>query len=182
MAGCQIQADMQDRFYILTREGKTHSVQVKRQDNAYIITVDDVQYTIDAVDIIAQSLISLLIGDRSIEVGTSVQGDQYTLSIGGYQFTLQVKDELSLGAFEKSKGTTHAIKQEILSPIPGVVASIQKSLGDHVKDGDTLIVLEAMKMFNEITSHQNGILEYIAVKKGDVVESHQLLVVIAPGK
>ena len=173
---------MEDTFYILTEEGKTHSVQVKRQENAYIITVDDVQYTIDAVDIIAQSLISLLIGDRSIEVGTSVQGDQYTLSIGGCQFSLHVKDEISLGAFDKAKGTIHAIKQKIMSPIPGVVTSVQKSLGDHVKDGDTLIVLEAMKMFNEITAHQNGILEHIAVKKGDIVESDQLLVVIAPGK
>ena len=173
---------MQERFYILTREGKRHSVQVKREERCYIITVDDAQYTIDAVDILEHSLISLLIEDRSIEVGTYVQGDQYTLSIGGYQFTLQVKDELSLGAFEKAKSTTHAIKQEILSPIPGVIASIQKSLGDHVKDGDTLIVLEAMKMFNEITAHQNGIIEYIAVKKGDVVESDQLLLVIVPEK
>jgi biotin carboxyl carrier protein len=66
----------------------------------------------------------------------------------------------------------------IYSPLPGSVIAIKVKVGDHVKDGSTILVLEAMKMQNEILSHTEGIVREIRVAEGNLVESGSVLVVI----
>lgn len=67
---------------------------------------------------------------------------------------------------------------EITSPMPGSIWEIKVNVGDTVKYGDTLIVLEAMKMENDIPATADGTVAEIRVKKGDVVDSDSVLVVI----
>lgn len=64
------------------------------------------------------------------------------------------------------------------APMPGVVLDIKVNLGDQVNEGDTLIILEAMKMENEITAVSAGKIGDIPVKKGDSVNAGDTLVVI----
>ena len=74
---------------------------------------------------------------------------------------------------------TSASGELILSPMPGVIVSVVKSVGDKVKKGDTLVVLEAMKMENEITSTVDGEVSQILTSKGAAVNSGDPLVVIS---
>ncbi len=67
----------------------------------------------------------------------------------------------------------------VKSPMPGNILKINVSQGQAVKEGDVLIVLEAMKMENEITAPKAGSIAQIAVSKGQVVETGSPLVVIA---
>lgn len=66
----------------------------------------------------------------------------------------------------------------VKSPMPGNILKINVSQGQAVKEGDVLIVLEAMKMENEITAPKSGSIAQIAVSKGQVVETGSPLVVI----
>ena len=66
----------------------------------------------------------------------------------------------------------------VKSPMPGNILKINVSQGQAVKEGDVLIVLEAMKMENEITAPKSGSVAQIAVSKGQVVETGSPLVVI----
>lgn len=70
--------------------------------------------------------------------------------------------------------TKHA--NSIKAPMPGLILELHAKAGDKVKENDTLLILEAMKMENIITSPRDGIIKSISVKKGDAVEKNQLLI------
>ncbi|MBQ7473205.1 MAG: biotin/lipoyl-binding protein [Oscillospiraceae bacterium] len=72
-----------------------------------------------------------------------------------------------------------AAGEVVKSPMPGNILKINVSQGQAVKEGDVLIVLEAMKMENEIVAPKAGSVAQIAVSKGQVVETGSPLVVIA---
>jgi biotin carboxyl carrier protein len=66
----------------------------------------------------------------------------------------------------------------IKAPMPGTIVETKVSVGENVKKGQTLILLEAMKMENEIVSPQDGIIASIIVKKGFSVEANDILVTL----
>ena len=69
--------------------------------------------------------------------------------------------------------------EQVTSPMPGTILSINVAAGDTVKRGQVLMVLEAMKMENEIVATRSGTIAQIAVSKGAVVETGAVLAVIA---
>lgn len=71
---------------------------------------------------------------------------------------------------------TTAKVQQIKAPMPGLVLSVLVAVGDEVKKGDSLLVLEAMKMENMIKSPTDGIIKKIAIKQGDKVEKNEVLI------
>ena len=72
-----------------------------------------------------------------------------------------------------------AAGEPVKSPMPGNILRIEVSQGQQVKEGDVLMVLEAMKMENEIVATKSGAIAQIAVSKGAVVETGAVLAVIA---
>ena len=72
-----------------------------------------------------------------------------------------------------------AAGEVVTSPMPGNILKINVAQGQHVNEGDVLIVLEAMKMENEISATRSGTVAQINVTKGAVVETGTPLVVIA---
>ena len=72
-----------------------------------------------------------------------------------------------------------AAGEPVKSPMPGNILRIEVSQGQQVKEGDVLMVLEAMKMENEIVATKSGTIAQIAVSKGAVVETGAVLAVIA---
>ncbi len=68
--------------------------------------------------------------------------------------------------------------QAVRSPLPGTVVGVKVKAGDKVSQGDTLLVLEAMKMENNIDADTTGVVKEISIKEGDTVMEGQILVVI----
>ena len=64
----------------------------------------------------------------------------------------------------------------VTAPMPGNILDVKVKAGDSVKAGDTLLILEAMKMENEISAPQDGTIASVNVRKGDVVNSGDLLI------
>ncbi|PIA80367.1 acetyl-CoA carboxylase biotin carboxyl carrier protein subunit [Gaetbulibacter sp. 4G1] len=64
----------------------------------------------------------------------------------------------------------------IKAPMPGLILDIAIKVNQEVKENDTLLILEAMKMENIITSPRDGVIKSISVNKGDAVEKNQLLI------
>ncbi|MBM7869678.1 biotin carboxyl carrier protein [Clostridium pascui] len=73
---------------------------------------------------------------------------------------------------------TSTISELLKSPMPGTIIDIKVSLGDNVKKGSTLFILEAMKMENEIAAPKDGIIKEIQVAKGSSVNTSDILAVI----
>jgi biotin carboxyl carrier protein len=68
--------------------------------------------------------------------------------------------------------------EALAAPMPGTVISLQKNLGDKVKSGDIILILEAMKMENEIVAMNDGTITQILVSKGSIVKTGDPLVMI----
>ena len=67
---------------------------------------------------------------------------------------------------------------EVASPMPGVILQIRKNSGDHVKEGETLFILEAMKMENEIVAPKDGVIVQIITVNGATVNTGDILAVM----
>lgn len=66
----------------------------------------------------------------------------------------------------------------VLAPLPGLVLDVKVSLGDHVEAGQTLVILEAMKMENEVGASKTGVVREVHVVKGDNVSAGDVLLVL----
>ena len=77
-----------------------------------------------------------------------------------------------------SNNPTNNIREEILSPMPGLILKVYKSVGENINPGEPLILLEAMKMENEIHSPKTGVVKSVEIKIGNSVEKNQLLAII----
>lgn len=97
-----------------------------------------------------------------------VRNNTYQISISN-QLDLLIEDMgLSLGQVQ--------IVNDIKAPMPGLILDVTIAEGDVVKEGDYLLVLEAMKMENTLTAPRDGVVKVISVKKGQTVEKNQLLI------
>ncbi|MDM9632076.1 acetyl-CoA carboxylase biotin carboxyl carrier protein subunit [Robiginitalea aurantiaca] len=100
----------------------------------------------------------------------------YKVSVNGKPYTISISNPLdqliSTMGFElgTSKNVSH-----IEAPMPGLILDIQVSQGDEVREGDPLLVLEAMKMENVILSPRDGKIAKVAVEKGAAVDKKSLL-------
>lgn len=74
--------------------------------------------------------------------------------------------------------SANAAGEVVKAPMAGNITDVKVSVGSAVKTGDTLLLLEAMKMENEITAHKEGIISEILVSKGSFVSTDDVLVVI----
>ena len=100
-----------------------------------------------------------------------------TLKINGAVLTVELKDRFDLllekmGISGSSSGKINSIK----APMPGLIVKINVRVGDVIKPGDSLLVLEAMKMENMIKAPAEATVAQVKVKKGDSVERGQVLI------
>ena len=98
----------------------------------------------------------------------------------GDVYEVETKKDIELSAIErlhKKKSTEEGIL-EITAPLPGIVYDVKVKQGAAVKQGQSLLILMAMKMENDITSPKDGILKEIKVKKNNNVNRGDVLAII----
>jgi len=107
-----------------------------------------------------------------------IEGDsskKYIVNTFAKTFNVEIVDAESKYISSRSQGMEAEEENSVVSPMPGKVVRIPVSVGDAVTAGQTLIVVEAMKMQSEFkASHDKKVLE-ILVKEGDTVNAHQLM-------
>ncbi len=124
---------------------------------------------------IDESFYSIIIDGRSLGVGILKKGKKVEVFVDGnlYEF-----ESISDREREKTKEPVSGV-QEIKSPMPSRVVKILKKGDDEVKEGEGVIVIEALKMESELKSPIEGKVKEIKVKEGDAVESGTVLLVIS---
>ncbi|RYE37477.1 MAG: biotin/lipoyl-binding protein [Sphingobacteriales bacterium] len=100
-----------------------------------------------------------------------------TIKVNGTIYKVAVQDQFDQLLKQLGMDNLAAAKvQQIKAPMPGLVLSVLVAEGDEVKKGDSLLVLEAMKMENMIKSPTDGIIKKVAIKQGDKVEKNEVLI------
>ncbi|QXP68336.1 acetyl-CoA carboxylase biotin carboxyl carrier protein subunit [Polaribacter sp. AHE13PA] len=101
----------------------------------------------------------------------------YSVKVNNTVYHMNIHDELD--TLIKEMGFEIGITKEvneIKAPMPGLILEINIKVGSEVKEDDTLLILEAMKMENALTSPRAGIIKTISVIKGETVDKNQLLI------
>ncbi|GAB1445135.1 MAG: biotin/lipoyl-binding protein [Cyclobacteriaceae bacterium] len=101
----------------------------------------------------------------------------FIIKINGRKYSVSVKDkfELLLEKMGMNVGVTNKVNS-IKAPMPGLIIDLKVKVGDEVKAGDQLLILEAMKMENIIKSPGNGTVKKVKIEKGNSVEKGQVLI------
>jgi len=103
--------------------------------------------------------------------------------VDGWRFELELEDarraELRRRATRAHDATAASAPREIRAIIPGRVAAVRVAAGDVVAAGDTLLVIEAMKMQNELRAPRDATVERVAVAEGETLEAGDVLVVLS---
>ena len=119
--------------------------------------------------------------DNSSFKATVVSSDfakkTYNIQVNSNTYEVVIKDEVDV-LIKEMGFTVGASKQlnNLISPMPGLIIDVQVTAGQEVKEGDTLVILSAMKMENSFVSHTDGVIKAVHVVKDDAVDKGQLLV------
>jgi pyruvate carboxylase subunit B len=133
-----------------------------------------------SVEEMSEGHLSLILEGRSAEVVVKPGGSgRYIVHLSGRNFEVDLKDEkgLLLERFGLA-GISHEGIHEVRAPMPGLVLSVGIEAGSHVSLGQGLVVLEAMKMENELRASSEGTVKAIHVAAGDAVSKNDLLLEI----
>ena len=98
------------------------------------------------------------------------------VTVNGVAYNVTVEEGTGAPAAAAAPVAAPAGAVSVTAPMPGNILDVKVKAGDSVKAGDTLLILEAMKMENEISAPQDGTIASVNVRKGDVVNSGDLLI------
>lgn len=152
----------------------------KKADGSYRVVVDGVERVVDAKKFAAGTM-SVLIDHKSYDVELEVVGDNeskgaYNALVRGQVVRLDVLDERQVRMGMTSAQFAVSGPQTVTAPMPGKVVEIAVAVGDEVAEGAPLVIMEAMKMENELKSPKAGKVSAIFVKKGAAVEAGAKLI------
>jgi biotin carboxyl carrier protein len=113
---------------------------------------------------------------RAEIVKTDVASKTFIIKINGHTYDVELKDKFDLLLEKMGMNAAAGAKiNNIKAPMPGLIIDLKVKAGDSVKQGDQLLILEAMKMENIIKSPGEGTVKTVKVKKGDSVEKGQVM-------
>ncbi|MBI3403900.1 MAG: biotin/lipoyl-binding protein [Acidobacteria bacterium] len=128
--------------------------------------------------IVAPGVYSILLNGQSFEVRVTQMHDGLHIHSAGEDYIAQVQDPRSWRGRQGAAVTAEG-RQQIVAPMPGKIVRLLVKAGDAVEAGKGILVVEAMKMQNEIRSPKSGTVEKLAVKEGQAVNAGEVLAVIS---
>ena len=119
---------------------------------------------------------------EEFEVDIERDGETWKVRVGSREFSIQVDSGVPGEVTRRSTGRGRRKNRSgtISSSIPGKVVSLHAAVGDRVEEGEVLLILEAMKMQNEIQAPIPGTVSEVNCESGDSVEANAPLVIIEP--
>jgi biotin carboxyl carrier protein len=160
--------------FVVAIAGKTRTVELTRAAEGWSVSLDGRPIDADAVEI-APSVFSILLRGDSHEVRVVPATDSLlTVETDGQEFSAEVIDPRAW------RGRRHGAmeaqgRQQIAAPMPGKVVRLLVKSGEKVQAGQGVLVVEAMKMQNEVRSPKTGTVERLLVEEGQPVNAGQAL-------
>jgi biotin carboxyl carrier protein len=159
--------------------GVTHTIEVEEGDGPGLVrvTVDDREYVVD-ITVPSPGLYVLLANERVFSTFVSLRRGRREVQIGSWTSSVEIGP--AQGRRPSTRAATSASgRQEITAPMSGRIVQVLVQNDQMVQEGESLIIIEAMKMETEIRAVAPGQVKEIQVQAGMAVEAGQLLLVVA---
>lgn len=162
--------------YITTVNGVRFEVEIERDGS---LLVNGERREVDFLPFGDSALYSIIMDNISHDLLVEERDGQYEVLTQGRLFTVDVQDERSqLLSMRRTGPQVDSGEISIKAPMPGLVVAIPIGEGHEVKAGQTVLVLESMKMQNELKAPRDGVVQRISVAEGQSVEQNKVLVTI----
>ena len=158
--------------YITTIDGKEFSVEIIDDKH---VQINDQILEVDFESVSGQPVYSLIIGGRSYEAYIYPDEKEWQVLLHGRLFQASVEDEREKRLRAAGSKVAEGGEFHLKAPMPGLVVAIPVEEGQTVQQGQVLLVLESMKMQNELRAPRDGVVARVRVKAGDTVEQKQAM-------
>jgi biotin carboxyl carrier protein len=161
--------------YDITIDGRNYRLDLNHEDSRWSCCLDGSDVEVDAV-LARPDVLSLCIGNKAYEVKCERVAGEMHLWVGSARFAAEVRDPRSL------RGRVRAVDdhgpKKLTAPMSGKIVRVLVSQGDEVEAGAGVLVVEAMKMQNEIKSPKKGTIQKILVSGGAAVNAGDVLAIV----
>jgi biotin carboxyl carrier protein len=162
-------------IYEATVHGRTMRVEVRGVDGRYTVVLDGEAREVDAREV-SPSFLSLIVDGASHEAGLERRTGGWRVVLPEGSVEISLVEAAAKGALVHRKAASGPAR--VLAPMPGKIVRVSAAAGGEVKAGDALLVMEAMKMENEIRAPRDGRVTEVAVQEQQAVETGALLVLL----
>jgi len=163
-------------LYDVIIDGENHRLELDRPDGGWRCRLDGFELRIDAV-LARPDVLSILIGGKAYEIKRERVANDMHLWVGSSRYAVEVRDPRSLRSRRTGASTDQGPKR-LLASMPGKVVRVMLRENAPVEAGQGVLVVEAMKMQNEIKSPKKGIVHKIVADVGTAVNAGDLLAIV----
>jgi biotin carboxyl carrier protein len=162
--------------YEISIDGKIHKLDLNEVDGRWRCALDGGLVEVDAV-IARPNVMSIILGGTAYEVKRERTASDMHLWVKSARFAVDVRDPRSLRS-RRSKASGIEGPQKLLAPMPGKIVRIIAPVGSEVEAGQGVLVIEAMKMQNELKSPKQGVVKQVLVAEGLSVTAGEVLAIV----
>jgi biotin carboxyl carrier protein len=162
--------------YEVVVNGERYRLELKRTDAGWRCRLNGLELKVNAV-LVEPNLLSVLVDGRGYEVHRDYAGTGSHLYVGARRYVAELYDPRSFRG-RKQGARSESGAQKLIAPMPGKVVRILTGENTEVQAGQGIIVVEAMKMQNEIKSPKNGTVQRLAVVEGAAVNAGDVLAIV----
>ncbi len=156
--------------YTFSHAGEMHSIELTRSAEGYTVRYRDRTFDVQVRETLGGA-IRLTFGSREVTLHAAPDGDRRWVAFEGQTYQLQTESN----SRKHTRGAGDAPEGVLRAPMPGQVRAVNVSVGEEVTKGQSLLILEAMKMEIRIQSPYDGAVAAVPVAEGDQVEKGQVV-------
>ncbi|MFZ0731819.1 MAG: biotin/lipoyl-containing protein [Candidatus Sulfotelmatobacter sp.] len=161
--------------YDIAIDGQHYRLELEQAEGRWNCRVDGRAVEVDAV-LARPNVISLRIGNRAYEIKCERVGGDLHLWVGSRRFAAEIRDPRSLRS--RARASDEQGPRKLTAPMPGKVVRLLVAQGTEIEAGAGILVVEAMKMQNEVKSPKKGTVQKILVAEGAAVNAGDVLAIV----
>ncbi len=161
--------------YDVALDGKNYRLELNQVEGRWSCRLDGREIEVDAV-LARPNVLSLRIGNKAYEVKCERVASDVHIWVGSRRFAPEVRDPRSLRS--RGRSVDEHGPRKLTAPMPGKVVRILLTQGSEVEAGAGVLVVEAMKMQNEVKSPKKGTIQKITVAEGSAVNAGDVLAIV----
>lgn len=154
--------------YVVTHKDKRNLIKISANSE---ITINGKSHHYELI-VLNNSTFRLRIDQKIYDISPlKIDNNRFSISLEGYTFETVAMTTLQERASKviEQTGSGHKLR-EIKAPMPGMILKIKKKVGEQIESGESIIILEAMKMENDIKSPSSGVIKNIYITESSAVE------------